>query len=134
MYLIRIRSQNWSHQAWSDVDERLWAWYTAGIESKLFEVISSAVEILPYRKYGKHINMVINCWKLCYYNDCIYIYSFWVVWRQDCYYTIHHVTIGWHLCPFALSQYLRCVPLFFWYHQQSTGRQMEKFEWHESIL
>lgn len=29
----------------------MWTWYSTGIKSKLFKIVSSTIEILPYRKY-----------------------------------------------------------------------------------
>lgn len=55
----KSRHQNWSNQDWYDVDERLWAWYTAGAQSELFKIISSPIEILPYRKYTEP-NLVLR--------------------------------------------------------------------------
>lgn len=48
----REHAWNWPIQIRSHVyDERVWTWYSIGIESKLFEIISCPIKILPYRKY-----------------------------------------------------------------------------------
>lgn len=42
--------QNWFEICNNYVDQRVWTWYTTGIESQLFEIISSSIKILPYCK------------------------------------------------------------------------------------
>lgn len=145
MYVVYQSRHNWSDQSRYDVDKWVRAWFAAWAQSKLLEIISSPVKILPYRKY------LITVWwpnftgicddPIITINWCSFVnlfifgsHSFWAICQQDYYFTTHTVDIGSHLYQSESNAYLPCFPSFFSYHLPSTGKPMEKFGWHELIL